>query len=470
VLTLAAALPAAYVMARYDFPGKSWVRAAVTVPFVLPTVVVGSAFLALIGPRGALGIDLAFSIWAILLAHVFYNYAVVVRTVGGLWSHLDPDVESAARVLGASRWRAFVEVTLPMLRPAIAAASSIVFLFTITSFGVILILGGPRFATVEVEIYRQTTTFLNLGVAAVLAIVQLVGVAVILRIYAGYQERRAVELHLRPEAEVARRPRSAGQWAVVAGTLTGMLILLGLPLLVLIERSLWEGTGYGLGNYRTLGDDTTALFVPPAEAVRNSLAFAVIATLIAVVIGMMAAAVIAYRRDRVSRWFDTLLMLPLGTSAVTIGFGFLIALDWPVDLRTSPMLIPIAHALVALPLVVRIAVPVMRSVRSRLREAAAVLGAGPLRAWREVDLPLVSRAALIGAGFAFAISLGEFGATTFIVRPDTPTLPVAIFRFLSQPGAANFGRAMAMSVLLMALTLVAVLLIERFRIGDVGEF
>ena len=144
VLTVAIAFPGAWVLTRYDFPGRSVVRALVTVPFVLPTVVVGTAFVALLGPTGPLGdLGLDETVWAILLAHVFFNYAVVVRTVGGLWSHLDPRQEEAARVLGAGRWRAFREVTLPALRPAIATASAVVFLFTFTSFGVILILGTP---------------------------------------------------------------------------------------------------------------------------------------------------------------------------------------------------------------------------------------------------------------------------------------------------------------------------------------
>ena len=131
-------------------------------------------------------------------------------------------------------------------------------------------------------------------------------------------------------------------------------------------------------------------------------------------------------------------MLPLGTSAVTVGFGFLITLDAPpLDLRTSVLLIPLAHALVALPFVVRAVAPVIRSIDPRLREAAAVLGAPPRRSWREVDGPIVARAALVGAGFAFAVSLGEFGATLFIARPDTPTLPIAIYRLLGLPGATD---------------------------------
>ncbi|MBU1226706.1 MAG: iron ABC transporter permease [Actinobacteria bacterium] len=471
-LTLVVALPGAYVFARYDFPGKRLLRAAATIPFVLPTMVAGTAFLALIGPNGALGVRLDGTVTAILLAHVFFNYAVVLRTVGGLWSHLDPRLEEAARALGASRWRTFTSVTLPLLRPAIAAAASIVFLFTFTSFGIVLILGGAGLATLEVEIYRQTSTLFDLPVAAVLAILQLVGVTAVLLAYSRYQERNAVEQSLRPAAETSRRPRGARERVMVGGVLSSMALLLGAPPTVLVQRSLSTGDGWGLGFYRALGEQgrTAAQFVDAGEAVRNSLGFAVAATVIALVIGLTAAAVVSAGRGRSSRWFDSLLMLPLGTSAVTIGFGFIVALDAPVDLRASAWLIPLAHSLVAIPFVVRSVVPVMRSVRARLREAAAVLGASPRRVWREIDLPIVSRAAAVGAGFAMAVSLGEFGATAFVARPDTPTMPVAIFRYLGRPGEINFGRAMAMSVILMVVTAAAVALIERFRAPGLGEF
>jgi thiamine transport system permease protein len=472
LLTLVVALPGAYVFARYDFPGKRLLRALATVPFVLPTVVVGTAFLALIGPGGLLGVRLDGTIWAILAAHVFFNYAVVLRTVGGLWSHLDPRLEEAARMLGAGRWQAFTRVTLPLLRPALAAAASLVFLFTFTSFGVILILGGPGLRTLEVEIYRRTTALFDLPLAAVLAVVQMVAVTAVLLAYARYQERRSVEQSLRPVGEVARRPRNGRERALVGGTLLATGALLLGPPAVLVARSLRGEAGWGLDFYRALGEPgrTGALLVDPLRAVGNSGAFATVATLVAMAVGLMAASVIAYRRGRAGRWFDAFLMLPLGTSAVTIGFGFLVALDSPIDLRASWALVPLAHALVAVPFVVRTVVPVMRSVQTRLREAAAVLGAAPGRVWREIDLPMVARAAAAGAGFAFAVSLGEFGATAFIARPNTTTVPLAIFRFLGQPGELNFGRAMAMSVVLMSVTAAAVTLIDRYRPAALGEF
>ncbi len=483
LLTVVVALPGAYVLARYEFRGRAVVRALVTVPFVLPTVVVGSAFRSLLGndgPLGALGLDQ--SLAAILIAHVFFNYAVIVRTVGGLWSHLDPRQEEAARVLGASRWQAFRMVTLPALRPALAAAASIVFLFTFTSFGVILILGGPHYSTLDVEIYRQTADLLNLRLAAALTIVQLLAVIALLLVSARAQGHRAEALRLRAAAEVVRRPVGR-QRLFLAGNLLVMAVLLGAPLAVLVERSFAVSPDhYGLAFYRALSElrRGTSLFVPPTEAIRNSLVFATIATVLAVGIGALAAFALAGGRRRRNgngragfavQGVETALMLPLGVSAVTVGFGFLIALDAPpLDLRGASALIPIAHALVALPLVVRILLPVLRSIDDRLRETAAVLGASPARVWREVDLPIVMRAALVAAGFAFAISLGEFGATIFIVRPDDPTLPVVIFRLLGQPGALNFGAAMAASTILMGLTAIAVLAIERFRVGSVGEF
>lgn len=478
LLTLLLGLPGAYVVARYDFPGRALLRSAVVVPFVLPTVVVGTAFLALVGPRGVLRVDLSGSVAAILLAHVFFNYAVVVRTVGGLLERLDPHQEEAARLLGASRWRAMREVTLPLVAPAVGAAALMVFLFTFTSFGAVLVLGGGQLSTLEVEIYRQTAMLLDLPVAAVLSLLQLVTVGAVLLAFERLGRRRDVVQRLWPAAEVARRPASAPEIAFVAAVLTSAVVLLGAPLAVLVERSLHTADGYGLAYYRALGADSrdSTLFVPPLDAVRNSLVFAVAATVVALAVGALAAFALARRTPisgapRGGSALDVLLMLPLGTSAVTVGFGLFVALDSPpLDLRDSPVLVPLAQALVATPFVVRILLPVLRALDLRLREAAAVLGASPWRVWREIDLPLVARPLAVAAGFAFAVSLGEFGATVFLARPDAPTLTVAITRFLARPGELNVGQAMAASVLLMVITLAVVAGADRLRAGRAEVF
>ncbi len=452
LLTLLLAAPLTWAVSTYEFRGRRLVTALATVPFVLPTVVVGTAFVAL---------GWSDSIGAILAAHVFFNLAVVVRTVSTLWSRIDPTLEESARVLGASGWGAFRSVTLPLLRPAIAAAASIVFLFTFTSFGVVLILGGYQYATLEVEIYRQAVTLFDLPLAAALAIVQLIGVSLALYWYSRYQERTATSWTLE-RGTARRRPSGRASLGVfVSCALT--LLALAAPLTLLATRSL--GGGY----YAGLFADDPVVGVPIAS-VWNSLVFAVAAMALATVVGMTAAAVIASRRGRLSRWFDLTLMLPLGTSAVTIGFGFIVALDWPVDLRASVWLVPIAQALVAVPFMVRSTVPTLRSIPDETREAAAVLRASPGRVWREIDLPIVSRAALTGAAFAFIISLGEFGATSFVARPNTTTIPVMIYRLLSRPGQTSLGMAMALSIVLALITAGVVMTIDRARFGELGAF
>jgi thiamine transport system permease protein len=470
ILTLIAGLPTAWVFARFDFPGKTLMRAATLVPFVLPTLVVGTAFLVLIGPRGVTGVDLTGTLWIILLAHVFYNFAIVVRGVGAYWERIDPALEDAARTLGASRLHTFRTVTLPLLRPALASTSALVFLFSFTSFGVVLLLGDINHSTIEVEIWRQTTAYLRLDIASTLAVLQLIGVGVILTMYGRYQQRTTIQFThriIRPP-----RPVSLSDRIAVGSVLTISVLFLGLPMAVLVGRSLANPSGgIGIDNYRNLFGlpGRSAAFTPPSEAILNSLGFAIIAVLIAVSVGLLASAALSYSRRRVARTFDLFVMLPLGTSAVTIGFGFLVALGRPIDLRTSLILIPIAHALVAIPFVVRTTSPSMGSVQHHLREAASTLGATPSKAWWTIDLRLVSRSILVGAAFAFAISMGEFGATSFITRPDSPTMPIAIFRLLGRPGSTPFGAALAMSALLMFITGIAVFAIDSFRTSRAGD-
>lgn len=448
VLTLAAGLPLAWALSRFRFRGRSVAEAFVLVPFVLPTVVVATAFLALL-PDGA-----ERSVAAILLAHVFFNIAVVVRIVGAFWAGLDRRLWDAAATLGASSTQRSLRLTLPLLLPAIASAASIVFLFCFTSFGVIVVLGGIRYATLESEIYNQAARLFDLRTAAALALLQLAAVAATV-LLAGRLERRLGGRRRHGRGA----PRPVGHERLAVGAIVGgSLALLGLPPAALVVRSLRVGDGFGLERYASLWEETPALLVVPWHAIVNSLLFATVAAAIALAVGVPAAIAVA----RGGRGLDALLMLPLGASAVMLGFGFILAFDDPpLDLRSSPAIVPLAQALVALPFVVRSLVPALRAVDVRLREAAAVLGATPAQVRRQVDLPLLARPLAVAAGLAFAVSLGEFGATVFVARADWPTVPVAIFRFLGRPGAENVGTAMALCVVLMALVAVVAVASER---------
>jgi thiamine transport system permease protein len=474
-------MPGAYVLYRCRFPGRTLLRGLVTVPFVLPTVVVGVAFKAVLAPSGPLGwLGWEESFAAVVAALVFFNYSVVVRTVGGLWERLDPRAEQAARALGATPWHAFRTVTLPALAPAIASAAAVVFLFCSTAFGVVLVLGGMRYGTIETEIWIRTTQFLDLRSAAVLSVVQIVVVTLALLVSARLRTRRERALHLTSDRSAAHRwrwtPSDVLPTAVTA-VVVGVLIVL--PLVGLVLRSFRAPDGsWSLDNYVALGTTggRNALSVTVWEALATSLRTATLAAVIAVVVGGLVALVVSRRpRSRGLRravgTLDTVFMLPLGVSAVTVGFGFLITLDRPlgldIDLRTSGLLVPIAQAVVAIPLVVRTVLPVLRAIDPRLREAAAALGAAPGKVLRTVDVPLAARSLGLAVGFAFAVSLGEFGATSFLARPDAATLPVVIFRLIGLPGAENYGMALAASVVLAVLTATVMMVAERLR-GDAG--
>ncbi|RME36773.1 MAG: iron ABC transporter permease [Thermoflexia bacterium] len=492
LLTLAVGMPLAFLFARYRFPGKTLWRALLAIPFMLPTVVVAAGFNAFLGDRGWLNLVLmrwlglgappvhfTGTLVAILVAHVFYNTTLVVRLLAHALEHLDPHLEQAARVLGADGGQALRHITLPLLRPSLLAATALVFLFDFTSFGVILLLGGPTFATLEVEIYIQGMHLLNLPMAALLSVIQLLCTFALSFLYSRFLPRIVTPFSLRPAEANIRSPRRWGEKLFLAVMLVLLVALFVVPMASVPLRSVARleaargergevRYGLTLDYYRELflNRRSSLFYVPPLAAARNSLLYALATVLLSMALGTPAAIALA-RRGPAVRTLDALFMLPLGASAVTLGLGFLLVFRRAV---TSPWLVPLAHTLIALPLVVRTLQPALASIPPRLREAAQVLGASPWRAWWTVEWPILWRASLAAATFAFTVSLGEFGATLLLARPEYPTLPVAIYRFLSQPGGLNYGQAMAMTTILMAFTAGGILLIERLRPPAGGEF
>ncbi len=486
VITLVLALPGAYIFARYRFFGKNLLQALMTVPFVLPTVVTAAAFRALLGTNGLLnnwlmaGFDLSQppinidqTVAFFLLAHVFYNYTLVVRIVGSFWAGLNPDLRAAATMLGASPRQTFCRITLPLLMPAIGSAALLVFIFCFTSFGVVLILGGPGYATLEVEIYRQSVQLFNLPMAAALSLIQIAVNFLLMWLHARLSRKSQVSFYAESAKGTAVGIETAGQKIFIGTNIFFMVLLLVTPLLALLIRSVTGEDGLTLAYYFALftTEARSVFFVEPITAVANSVGFALAAMTIAVILGLLASTFLAAEQEKESsssNIWDAVIMLPLATSAVTLGFGYIITLNKPpLNLRDSLAIVPIAHALVAFPFVVRCILPSLRRIPQTLREAAALLGASPYQVWRRVDIPIISRAILVGAVFAFSISMGEFGASAFVTRPHTPTMPVAIFRFLGQPGDLNYGQAMAMSSILMLVTCSGFWLLGR--LGNSGK-
>lgn len=464
-------IPGAYVLYRCRFPGRAVVRGIVAVPFVLPTVVVGVAFGSLFAPGGLLGfLGLQHNYIAILLAMTFFNFSVMVRTVGSFWARLDPRLGQAAWTLGASPLRSLLTVTLPALGPAIAAGASLVFLFCSTAFGIVMVLGGVRFATIETEIWYQTTQLLNLPAAAALSITQLAVVTLSLLVANTFQRRAQQDLHLRVDRTSEKRLELRRDATAIVITAAVTVLLLMVPVINLALMSLRDASGWTLRNYRNLTiPGTGALNVSVWQAAWNSLSIAAVATAVTLAMGILVS-LVASRRPasatgrRALSAAEGLFLLPLGVSAVTVGFGYLITLNRPpLDLRTSLVLIPLAQALVALPLVIRSILPAMRAIPHRQLEAASMLGSGPWQVLWRIELPHLWRSLGLAAGFAFATSLGEFGATSFLSRPDSPTLPIVIYRLFNRPDAENYGMALAAATVLAVLTAIVMAVAEQGR-------
>jgi len=454
VLTVVVGLLPAVVLARYQFPGRRLLDGLLASVFVLPTVVVGAAVLALLPDSIDRGVI------AILAAHVLFNLAVVVRTVGAVLATIPRDLEHAAATLGASPRRVFREITLPAITPALWASAAIVFVFTFTSFGVVRLLGGVSRSTVEVEIWRQATQFGDIGAAATLTVLQLAVVAVAVAVSATIQRRSSRSLGLRVATSRQRPATPRQRWFVWSTVVVTAAVALA-PLAALVERSLRLGDGYGLGAWRRLGDEAQirpglSTGIDPLASLGASLRAMLLATALALVVGSLAAVAIV-NAGRLARLLDTAMMLPIATSAITVGFGMLITFDVePVDWRASSWLVPVGHALVATPFVVRTVLPVLRGVEASRLEAAATLGASPLRAWREVVLPHLRRPVVVAAGLSAAISLGEFGATSFLSRSGQETMPIAIERLLGRTGAILHAQGYALAVILASATIVIV--------------
>ena len=495
LLTLLLGLPAAYLFARYTFKGKNLLKVLTTIPFILPTVVAAAGFNALLGPRGLLNLGLmnlfnlstppiAFmnTLVAILVVHVFYNTTIVIRVVGSAWSQLDIRWEHTARVLGATRRQTLREVTLPLLRPSLLAATLLVFLFDFTSFGVILLVGGPHFSSLETAIYQQAFSMLNLPLAGLLSVIQLACTFAVTLVYTHVNGSRTIPLMPHLNGEGLRSARTHAEKLLLSGMTTLLFLLLSLPLLAMVVRSFLRlaadrgeygkvNIGFTLQYYRQLfiNSNQSIFYVPPAQAALNSLFYASVTVILSILLGLLAAYAIT-RSPSHARWLNTVITLPLGASAVTLGLGFLVTFNAPpFDPQSFPLLIPIAHTLVAMPFVVRTVQPVLASIPDSLQSAASVLGASRWQVWREVELPIISRAALVGAIFSFTISLGEFGATSFLARPDRPTLPIAIARYLSMPGDLNYGQALAMSTLLMFVCALAIFLLGHIHLPGTSE-
>jgi thiamine transport system permease protein len=463
VLTVVVAIPGAYLLYRRSFPGQQLVNALITVPFVLPSIVVAVGFTVFRSVHEfyqGLGLTfLADPVYWIIAAHIFVNYSIAVKTIGGVWATLDSDTESAAELDGAGRLRTLLSVSLPQLRPAIYSAAALIFLFSATSFGIVLVLGGGQVQTIETAIFFAATQMLDLELAAALVLVQTLITA--LAFLVGTKLSGGA-LGLEQVFQGTRKP-NIDRRDLMAVLLSAVIWvgLLAMPLILVLVQAFTTQGRLGLDNFTNLGTRGARdlLNITFVQAAGNSTRNMLIAATVAFILGTLIAWLLSKTRFRS---LDLVFLLPLGVSSVVLGFGFLVAFDteW-FPLRTSWLIVPMAQALIALPLVIRLVYPALISIGKEPIEQAQLDGASSFQIWRFVESKMIRGVLFTALGFAAIVSIGEFGASSFLANGSQATIPTLLYRLISRPGEQNYGMAMAVSAILIVLSALVVYLVSR---------
>ena len=456
-ICLVIGIPGAYILYRKDFRGQKFIRALITVPLVLPTIVVAISFS---------NFKFIPAIPLILVAHVFVNYSLIVRTVGGVWSTMDNETEEAAELAGAGRLRTFLSITLPQLRPAVISASALVFLFCSSSYGIILILGGGMVRSVETEIASAALTYLDLPKASALALLQ---TAITVIAFVVSENLAKHPIGIEQVSESATRP-ALDKRDLPAALITSMVVvaLVSIPLLLVLAKAFVTPAGIGLDNFMNLAGrgERDLLNISVGQATLNTIRNVAVAASLSVGLGALVSYLLSRtQRSRKARFsnrvLDIMFLLPIGISSVVLGFGYLVSFgEGPLPIRASWLVVPLVQSLMALPLVIRLIYPALISIGDEHREAAALAGANASQTWWHIEAGIIRNVILTAVGFAVIASIGEFGAASLLAFGDQATLPTVLFALISRPGATNFGMAMAVCAILIAITFSLVLAVS----------
>ena len=444
VAALVLGLPVAWVLARFEFVGRTVVLRALMLPFVVPTLVAAMGVLALLGPQGVLqavgGPDLQGGPWLLIYGNLFFNLCLVVRAATEALEQVSASRVAAARTLGATPWRVFWRIEWPAIAPWLASALCLVFVYCASGFGLALVLGGQEYATVEVEIYTLVAHELALAQAASLALWMLMLTGLVALAYAFIERRLAAPV--RADTIARRAPQGSLQWLGLGAAMVVLAVFCAAPLIAIV----WRALGAGASAWGVLWEDATW------AALWNSLRFTVMAVTLATALGLAHA--LAARKSLLLR---TLVFLPFVVSPVMVAFGLLLL--YPAWTSSFGLLV-CAYALLAYPFVAKSLAAGLDSMPRHLAQAARTLGATPWHVFWRVTLPLLRPALRRGMAFAAATAVGEFAVTLFLSRPEWATLTTLVYEHLGRPGAANRDAALVLSCLLMGLALLAFVLIE----------
>lgn len=481
VLSILIGLPGAWVMSHYAFPGKKLIKAIITIPFILPSILVVLGFVLFFGKNGLLNnfltflglgkIQILYSFKAIIIAHIFYNFPIALRIISSLWEKIPQTQMMAAKSLGAGKIRVFRTVTLHQIMPAILTSSMIIFIYCFMSFAIILVLGGgPQLTTVEVEVYRLAKVTLDIQKGSSLALIQSSLTLLFMFIYSSLEKYKSYEEKLLPSSALLKQKLRVNVKSIliIFYFILILILIVAPPFSVVLEsfkysRSRSGDSQFSLYWYKQIfsSANQSAFGKVALTSLKNSLFYALSTVLLTLPVSTLVSWVITRKKLIFPSLTELFFLLPLGISSVILGLSYMrLSLMLPSSFKGSAILVILAHTIIALPLVFKSILSIFRKVKLSLREAALNLGASSFRTFRDIELPLIRAGLLTGATFAFAISIGEMNATLMLSQPGTTTLPISIYRLI---GSYKFFGACALGTILMFICLLAFLAIDRFE-------
>ena len=424
VATLLVGVPLAWLVVRTDLPGRRLWGLAASLPLVIPSFVAALALLGAFAPRGLvrellepLGVDRLPEVtgyWGALVALTLATYPYVyLLTAAGL-RNADPTAEEAARSLGAGRARVFARVTLPALRPSLAAASLLVALYVLSDFGVVSLMG---YSTLTTGIYVRYESLLALESAAILALV-LVALALAVVLVASRFRLRGAIYRSTPGAGRAGTVVRLGRWRWPAlAFCTGVV---GLFLVVPVGVLVW---------WSVTADPLTGRAGVAWSAALGSASMATAAAIVAAVV-VLPAAFLAWRHPSpLSRWLERLTLLPSALPGIAVALALVfVGARVGAPVYQSLGLLLIAYVLRFMPYGLASTGASLDAVNPRLEEAARSLGRRQLDALATVVVPLARSGILAGAALVFLSTIKELPATLLLKPIGFETLATEIWR------------------------------------------
>ncbi len=467
-ITVVLALVLAYSVTRTTIPGKRFVSLMSLLPLISPPFLVSLAFILLFGRSGvvtrALGLDASiYGMHGIVLAQVFTFLPQAYILLANVLANIDTSLEEAAENLGAGLGTTLRRVTLALARPGLASAALIVFILCMTDFGNPILVGG-RYNVLATEIYSQVIGMNDFAAAATMSVVLVVPCLAAYLLNAYWVGSRSYVTVSAAARTVGRPTPAAVRWVlsvVCGGIALFIAVIYGLIPLGSFVRLWGSDWSLSLVHY---GFRSTA---EGAWPIWNSVKLAVLAGILGTVLALVTAYVIERKRSSLgpaARVIEALSLLPAALPGTVIGVGYILAFNVPPILITGTIWILVTSVVFwKFPVAVLAGLNALKQIDPAIEEAAVSLGAGSVRTFGRVVLPLLTGTAFSIFIYFFINGMVTVSAVIFLIYPGFNLGSVAI---LAQVENGYPGVACALGTIILVIVIGAVLLLRALVGGD----